>query len=137
MSPKQKHRLIGTFLLIGGSVVAFFLVVMALRQNIDLFFSPKQLAHAKEQVGQRIRVGGIVKEGSVIQQEGLKVAFVIRDTKDEGNAKHCMQVEYQGILPDLFKEGKGIVVGGILESPSFLRAEEVLAKHDENYKPKE
>ncbi len=137
MSPKQKHRLVGLILLIIASMATAYLVVMALRENVHFFFNPLEVSHAKAAIGTRIRVGGMVQEGSLIRKEGLTVEFLISDGKNLEASKQAIKVQYTGLLPDLFREGQGIVVSGILQSATFLIAEEVLAKHDENYKPKE
>ncbi len=120
-----------------ASMAAAYLVVIALRENVHFFFNPLEVANAKGAIGTQIRVGGMVQEGSLMRKEGLTVEFLIRDGKTLEEAKHAIKVQYTGLLPDLFREGQGIVVSGILQSPTFLMAEEVLAKHDENYRPKE
>ena len=137
MSPTHKHRLVGFVLLMLASMVAAYLVVMSLRENVHFFFNPLQVAEAKAAIGTRIRVGGMVQEGSLMRKEGLTVEFLIREGKTLEESKHAIKVQYTGLLPDLFREGQGIVVSGILQSPNFLMAEEVLAKHDENYRPAE
>ncbi len=136
MSPTQKHRLVGSLLLIIASIAAAYLVIIALRENVHFFFNPLEVAEAKAAIGTRIRVGGMVQQGSLMRKEGLTVEFLICDAKNVEGAKHAIKVQYTGLLPDLFREGQSIVVSGILQSPTFLMAEEVLAKHDENYKPK-
>ena len=137
MTPRRKSRLmIVLFVLIGVSVAAS-LVLYALRQNIDLFYTPSEVVYGKNddaslkpEVGQRIRVGGMVVAGSVQRDpSSLKVKF---DVNDIGPS---VSVEYEGILPDLFREGQGIVAQGVLVEPTLLQASEVLAKHDENYVP--
>lgn len=139
MNPRRKSRLsLIVFVLLGISVAAG-LMLYALRQNIDLFYTPSEIIYGKEndpktkpEVGQRIRVGGMVVTGSVVRDpKSLKVRF---DLNDIGPA---ISVEYEGILPDLFREGQGIVAQGVLKSPTLLEATEVLAKHDENYVPPE
>ena len=139
MNPRRKSRLsIVLFILLGISV-ASALVLYALRQNIDLFYTPTEVvygkndeSHAKPSVGQRIRIGGMVVEGSVERDpKSLKVKF---DLNDIGPS---VTVVYEGILPDLLREGQGIVAQGILVEPTVLNATEVLAKHDENYVPPE
>ncbi|MFZ7317875.1 cytochrome c maturation protein CcmE [Avibacterium avium] len=139
MNPRRKSRLtIVLFVLIGVSV-ASSLVLYALRQNIDLFYTPTEViygknddAETKPKVGQRIRVGGMVVAGTVKRDDkSLKVVF---DLNDIGPS---ITVEYEGILPDLFREGQGIVAQGVLKTPTLLEASEVLAKHDENYVPPE
>ncbi|MBE2893932.1 cytochrome c maturation protein CcmE [Spirabiliibacterium falconis] len=139
MNPRRKSRLkVVIFVLIGLSI-AVGLMLFALRQNIDLFYTPSEViygkdnhANSKPHIGQRLRVGGMVVEGSVKRDpNSLKVRF---DLNDIGPA---ITVEYDGILPDLFREGQGIVAQGVLLDEKTLKATEVLAKHDENYVPPE
>lgn len=139
MNPRRKSRLSLLLFVLLGVVVATSLMLYALRQNIDLFYTPSEVVLGKDnnpnqkpEVGQRIRVGGMVVEGTVARDpKSLKVRF---DLNDIGPA---ITVEYEGILPDLFREGQGIVAQGVLKSPTLLEATEVLAKHDENYVPPE
>lgn len=137
MNPRRKSRLSIIILVLAGVVIATTLVLYALRQNIDLFYTPSEVIYGKEdkadlkpEVGQRIRVGGMVVAGTVQRDpKSLKVRF---DLNDIGPS---ISVEYEGILPDLFREGQGIVAQGVLKEPTLLEATEVLAKHDENYVP--
>lgn len=139
MNPRRKSRLTVILLVLLGVSVAAGLMMYALRSNIDLFYTPSEIVYGKNddekqrpQVGQRIRVGGMVVAGSVERDaKSLKVKF---DLNDIGPS---ITVEYEGILPDLFREGQGIVAQGILKAPTLLVASEVLAKHDENYVPPE
>lgn len=139
MNPRRKSRLSIIIFVILGISIATGLVLYALRQNIDLFYTPSEVVEGKDgnpdqkpEVGQRIRVGGMVVEGSVKRDEKtLKVEFEVDDIGP------AISVEYEGILPDLFREGQGIVAQGVLIEPTRLRATEVLAKHDENYMPPE
>ena len=108
------------------------LVLDAFQSNLVFFFSPTQVAANEAPQGKSFRIGGLVEEGSVKRQsDGVTVSFVVTDT-----AK-VIPVVYTGILPDLFKEGKGVVAQGKLSSDGVFRADEVLAKHDENYMPPE
>lgn len=117
-------------LVILGAVVA--LVLNAFQSNLVFFFSPTQVAAGEAPKGKPFRVGGMVKEGSIQREaDGVTMRFVITDTEKE------MAVAYKGILPDLFKEGKGAVAQGKLGEDSVFVATEVLAKHDENYMPPE
>ena len=128
MKPRQKRfAVLGGLLLAAGAVVA--LVLNAFQSNLVFFYSPSQIAAQEAPAGRTLRVGGLVEAGSV-KVEGAKVQFVITDT-----AK-TVAVRYEGILPDLFKEGKGVVAQGQLQGGVFM-AREVLAKHDENYMPPE
>lgn len=139
MNPRRKSRLKTVLAILSGVAVAAGLTLYALSQNIDLFYTPSEIIYGKEndpktkpEVGQRIRVGGMVVEGTVKRDEkSLKVEFGLNDIGP------AIQVEYEGILPDLFREGQGIVAQGVLIEPTKLRATEVLAKHDENYMPPE
>ncbi len=132
MHPARKRKLTVVILLVFLLSIATALVLFALRQNISLFYSPTQLAEGQGPTNQMIRVGGMVVKGSVIRNSGdLKVRFKITDFKN------TVEVEYKGILPDLFREGQGIVAQGRLLTPTQFNAVEVLAKHDENYMPPE
>jgi cytochrome c-type biogenesis protein CcmE len=108
------------------------LVLFALKNNVSLYFTPTQVYNKEAPQSRNFRIGGLVEKGSVKRDtDGLRVRFNISDTVN------TMQVIYKGILPDLFKEGKGVVAQGKLESDNVFHAEEVLAKHDENYMPPE
>ena len=128
MKPHRRKKL-GIILFIAtGLTVAIGLSLYALSNNIDLFFTPTQVAAGEVTPGQRIRVGGMVKEGSVEHnQTDLEVSFVTTDYS------HDVQVFYSGILPDLFREGQGIVAEGSMSPEGTFIASRVLAKHDENY----
>lgn len=132
MRAKRKQRLILVGLLLGGIGVAVGFALMALNENINLFFSPTQVAAGEVPAGSKFRVGGMVVEGSVRRESGnIEVEFDLTDT-----AK-VVTVVYAGILPDLFREGQGIVALGSLRDDGVFTAEEVLAKHDETYMPPE
>ena len=139
MNPRRKSRLSLILFVVLGIAIASGLVMYALRSNIDLFYTPSEVVNGKNddestkpEVGQRIRVGGMVVAGTVKRDpKSLKVQF---DVNDIGPS---ITVEYEGILPDLFREGQGIVAQGVLKEPTLLHATEVLAKHDENYVPPE
>ena len=128
---RKQRRLI----LIGGSLgvlaLAAALVLSALRQSIVFFNSPSDVIEQKMSAGQRIRLGGLVKPGSIAKGDDLRISFVVSDGKSE------MSVGYQGIVPDLFREGQGVVVEGVLQPGGTLKADSVLAKHDERYMPRE
>jgi cytochrome c-type biogenesis protein CcmE len=103
-----------------------------LSENINLFFSPSEIAAGKAYPAQRIKVGGMVSEGSLDRaNDSLQVSFMITDYQ------HDLVVHYDGILPDLFREGQGIVAQGQLQADGAFAADQVLAKHDENYMPPE
>ena len=118
-------------LVVAGVGAATGLVIAAMGENMLYFYSPSQISAGEAPNGPSIRVGGLVVEGSVRRGQGLEVAFSLTD----GAA--TVDVSYAGILPDLFREGQGIVASGVLDPGAVLRAEEVLAKHDENYMPPE
>lgn len=128
---KRRHKRIA-FILVGvaGLAVAAYLVASAFRNNLVFFFSPTQVAAKEAPVNRTFRIGGLVQEGT-LKRDGLKVNFVVTDTAAS------IPVVYNGILPDLFKEGKGCVAQGRIGEDGVFHAEEVLAKHDENYMPPE
>ena len=130
---KSRHKklaLIGGALAILGIIV--WLVLNALESNIALYKSPTEVANGQFPKDKAFRIGGLVKEGSLKRQEdGVTIAFVVTDTAKD------MLVHYKGILPDLFKEGKGVVAQGKMNAEGTFTANEVLAKHDENYMPPE
>ena len=132
MHPKRKQKLMIILALLAGAGLIVGLILYALSQNIYLFFSPSDIAAGKAPQEQRIRAGGMVREGRVVRStENLQVEFVMTDYA------HDVTVEYEGILPDLFREGQGIVAQGKLHANGVFVADEVLAKHDENYMPPE
>jgi cytochrome c-type biogenesis protein CcmE len=131
MTPRQKRL---GFIVAGVMLVAAAvgLVLYALKNNVSLYFTPTQVFNKEAPQGHSFRIGGLVEAGSVKREnDGLTVHFNITDTA------RAMPVVYKGILPDLFKEGKGVVAQGKLESDNVFHADEVLAKHDENYMPPE
>ena len=107
------------------------LSLYALRDNIVFFYSPSEIIEKNVQAGARLRVGGLVEPGSVVKSAGEKLDFAISD------GAHQIKVSYQGLLPDLFREGQGVVAEGVLEAPGQFHADSVLAKHDERYMPRE
>ena len=120
--------------LIAGALAALGLaaglMLFALRDNIVFFYTPSELAEKQVASGARLRIGGLVKEGSVVKS-GRDVSFAVTDkTRD-------LSVSYTGLLPDLFREGQGVVVDGVLQPDGAFRADSVLAKHDERYMPRE
>jgi cytochrome c-type biogenesis protein CcmE len=129
MKPRHKRMaLIVAGLAILG--IAAALVLNAFRSNMVFFFTPSQIAAHEAPTGRSLRIGGLVEVGS-IKREGVKVHFVVTDTAKS------LPVVYTGILPDLFKEGKGVVAEGELGADGVFQATQVLAKHDENYMPPE
>ncbi len=132
MKAKQKQRLAIVGLIVLGVGVGASLVLLALRENMNLFYSPAEVHAGLAPTDTRIRVGGLVAEGSVKRApESLQVGFDVTD-----NAA-SLRIEYEGILPDLFREGQGIVASGTLGPNGIFQAQQVLAKHDENYMPPE
>ena len=129
MKPRHK-RLIA---IVGGLAalgIAAALVLTAFQQNLVFFFTPSQVAAQEAPLGRTFRIGGMVEKGS-LKREGVEVRFVVTDTAKS------IAVVYSGALPDLFREGKGVVAQGQLGADGVFRAREVLAKHDENYMPPE
>jgi cytochrome c-type biogenesis protein CcmE len=130
MTRKQRRAvLIGTCLAVLGLAVG--LVLFALRDSIVFFYTPSEVAEKHLETGQRFRLGGLVENGSVKRGEGTTVSFVISDKRS------TLPVTYTGVLPDLFREGQGVVAEGMLNPDGVFRADSVLAKHDENYMPPE
>ena len=117
--------------IVAGVAAATGLVIAAMGENMLYFYSPSQIRAGEAPSGPRVRVGGMVVEGSVRRGGGLEVSFSLTDGAE------TVDVSYAGILPDLFREGQGIVAAGVLETGAGLRADEVLAKHDESYMPPE
>ena len=132
MTPRRKRRLVLTLILVTGTTVAITLALLALRQNINLFFSPTEVAQGEAPINTSFRLGGMVVVGSVERSQiDLEVRFDLTDTAE------TVTVLYAGILPDLFAEGQGIVAQGQLLPNGTFHAEQVLAKHDETYMPPE
>lgn len=133
MKPHRRNRLLLVVFLLTMSGSAVGLALMALNENINLFYSPAQIAGGEAPVGRHIRAGGMVMAGSVQRSiEDLTVRFVISDMQASE-----VTVQYVGILPDLFREGQGVIAQGELNDQGIFVAQEVLAKHDENYMPPE
>jgi cytochrome c-type biogenesis protein CcmE len=130
MTRKQRR-----FAMIGsiGAVLALAagLMLFALRDSVAFFRSPSEVAEQKVRPGERFRLGGLVEAGTVDKGVGDRVAFAVTD------GKATVKVSYRGILPDLFREGQGVVTEGVLEADGSFRADTVLAKHDETYMPRE
>ena len=132
MTPLRRQRFILVGLLVVGVSVAIGLALLALRENINLFFSPTQVKAGEAPRQANFRLGGMVVEGSVRRPDSdLSVEFVLTDTVEQ------VTVTYRGLLPDLFREGQGIVAQGVLNNDGVFEASQVLAKHDENYMPPE
>jgi len=132
MTPKRKKRLTIILGLVFGTALIVGLVMFSLSENINLFYSTSQIANGEAPVGARIRAGGMVVDGSVKRSiDSLKVQFALTDYENQ------VTVEFTGILPDLFREGQGIIAQGKMDANGVFQADEVLAKHDENYMPPE
>ena len=130
---KRRHKRIA-FILVGlsGIAIAAYLVASAFRNNLVFFFSPTQVVAKEAPINRTFRVGGLVQDGTLQrEQDGLTVRFLVTDTAAS------VPVVYKGILPDLFKEGRGCVAQGRMDAEGVFHAEQVLAKHDENYMPPE
>ena len=127
---KVKLRILFVSLLLVSLILSIFLILKSLEENIVYFLSPTEISNLNEIKNNKIRIGGMVKDQSItINRENI--SFVITDFKNEIN------VSYSGTVPNLFQEGKGVVAEGFLKDQSFLIADKILAKHDENYMPPE
>ena len=132
MHPKRKKIMIGVIALVIGLSVAVTLALKAFQENLMYFFSPSEVIAGEAPENRNFRIGGLVVEDSVKRdRDSLLVEFVLTDTVNQ------VKVSYDGILPDLFREGQGIVANGRLNGEGVFVASEVLAKHDENYMPPE
>ena len=130
MTPARKKRMTLIIILVLGTALAVGLILKAMNENVMFFFSPTQVHAGEAPKNKLFRIGGMVVEGSVVRvPNSVKVQFDLTD-----NAK-VVTVEYEGILPDLFREGQGIIANGRLTPEGHVIADEVLAKHDENYMP--
>lgn len=138
MNPRRKKRMFTLFAVVFGVGAAIGLTLYALQENINLFYTPTELVEGKGPekekpfVGQKLRIGGMVVPGTVVRDDTtLAVEFQLMDTGP------LVTIKYEGILPDLFREGQGIVAQGVLIDATTIEAFEVLAKHDEEYMPAE
>ena len=127
---KVKLRFLSIFLLLVSVILSIFLVLKSLEENVVYFLSPTEIKNLSEINNKKIRIGGMVKNQSIIVNSD-KVIFIVTDFKNE------ISVSYSGLVPNLFEEGKGVVAEGFLKDRSFLVADKILAKHDENYMPPE
>jgi len=125
---KRLTLIFGALVVLG---LAAGLIMFALRDNIVFFYTPTQLAEKHPAPGARLRIGGLVKQGSLVKGEGRDVSFVVTDNEKE------LAATYSGLLPDLFREGQGVVADGVLGSDGKFHADSVLAKHDERYMPRD
>jgi cytochrome c-type biogenesis protein CcmE len=132
VTPTRKRRLIAVLLILAGVSVASAVAFYSLQQNMLYFQSPSDLAQQPIPPGRQFRLGGLVKPGTVTRPDNdLATRFVVTDGPED------VVVEYVGILPDLFREGQGVIARGSLDDSGLFTASEVLAKHDENYMPPE
>ncbi len=129
MTAKRRVKIVYIVILLIGAASVLGLILYALRQNIDLYYTPTELLAIKNVPKHQIRIGGMVREQSVQKMHDLRVRFVVTDFNND------VQVEYDGILPDLFKEGQGVVAMGRLSDNNVFVANQILAKHDQNYMP--
>jgi cytochrome c-type biogenesis protein CcmE len=127
---KVKLRILFLFLVLISLILSVYLILKSLEENVVYFLSPSEIQILNELSSKKIRIGGMVKEQSIIMNPD-KINFIITDFKNEIN------VSYSGVIPNLFEEGKGVVAEGYLKDRSYFKAEKILAKHDENYMPPE
>ena len=133
MKPHRRNQLLLIFVLVLGLGLALTFTLRALDSNINLFYAPAEIKNGQTPIGKRIRAGGMVKAESVRRApDSLEVHFAVTDLKGSD-----FEVRYTGILPDLFREGQGVVATGTLGRDGVFSAEEILAKHDEKYMPPE
>ena len=128
---RKGRRLVLIGSAVGMLAIAAGLMMFAFRDNIVFFYGPSELAEKKPAPGARLRIGGLIKPGSIVRGDNQRVDFVVTDGKTD------VSVVYVGQTPDLFREGQGVVAEGVLTSPAAFRADSVLAKHDEKYMPRE
>ena len=128
---RRSQRMLFATVIVVGVTLAAGLVLLGLGESMLFFFSPSQLTRGEAPLGQTVRIGGLVVRGSVERGEGIEVRFALTDQAE------TVRVRYEGILPDLFREGQGIVAQGRLLRSGVFEAHQVLAKHDENYMPPE
>lgn len=133
MNAVRRQRLLVVAFVLGGVAATCALVLMALEENVNLFYEPAKVAGGDAPVGVTIRAGGMVADGTIVHDDtGLGVRFVLTDYRG-----HDFAVSYVGILPGMFREGEGTLVTGQLDAEGVFHATQVLAKHDQNYMPPE
>jgi cytochrome c-type biogenesis protein CcmE len=130
MTRKQK-RLTLIFSALGVLGVAVGMVLFAMRDNVVFFYGPTEMTEKQVGPGKRLRIGGLVKQGTLVHQDDRSITFAVTDGKND------VPVAYTGLLPDLFKEGQGVVAEGSLDQAHVFKADSILAKHDERYMPRE
>lgn len=133
MLAARKQKLMIVLFIVIGSALAVALVLVALKEGVNVFFTPTEISQGAAPVGQNIRIGGMVKMGSLNKTslEGARVEFLATDCFVD------IPVQYTGVLPDLFREGQGVVADGVMDEFGVFQARQILAKHDENYMPAE
>ena len=127
---KVKLRILFLFLLLISIILSVYLILKSLEENVVYFLSPSEIKNLTEINSKKIRIGGMVKDQSIIMNSD-EINFIITDFKSE------ISVSYSGVVPNLFEEGKGVVAEGYLKDRSYFKAKKILAKHDENYMPPE
>lgn len=129
MHPARKQKLLIVGSILFGSALAVGLLLYAFDQGINVFFTPTEIAEGKVRPQQNIRIGGMVKMGSLVKEglDGTRIEFIATDTNVD------IPVVYTGVLPDLFREGQGVVADGFIDEQGVFQAQSILAKHDENY----
>ncbi len=127
MHAARKQKLMIVFAILFGSAAAVGLVIVAFNEGLNVFMTPTEIAEGKAGNSPNIRIGGMVKEGSFVKREGTRIEFIATDYNEE------VPVSYTGVLPDLFREGQGVVAEGYIDENGVFQARTILAKHDENY----
>ena len=128
MTPARRKRLGVALLIVGGMALATLLALRAFDENLLFFYSPAQVASGEAPTDRRFRLGGLVEDGSIEREPGsLEIRFVVTDNRER------ITIEYDGLLPNLFREGQGIIAHGVLRDDGVFVADELLARHDENY----
>lgn len=128
MHSARKQKLMVVFFILFGSAVTVSLILYAFNEGLNAFFTPTEIAEGKAADSPNVRIGGMVKEGSVVREgEGTHIEFITTDFNAD------VPVSYTGVLPDLFREGQGVVAEGYIDSNGIFQARQILAKHDENY----
>jgi cytochrome c-type biogenesis protein CcmE len=127
MHAARKQKLMIVLAILLGSAAAVGLVVVAFNEGLNVFLTPTEIAEGKAGARQNIRIGGMVKEGSYVRREGTRIEFVTTDYNVD------IPVSYTGVVPDLFREGQGVVAEGYVDENGIFQARQILAKHDENY----
>jgi cytochrome c-type biogenesis protein CcmE len=127
MHPARKQKLMIVFAILFGSAAAVGLLIVAFNEGLNVFMTPTEIAEGKAGKGQNLRIGGMVEMGSLARREGARIEFITTDCNKE------IPVSYTGVLPDLFREGQGVVAEGYIDESGVFQARTILAKHDENY----